>query len=287
MLSDKPGKNDMFNGGNDFVSKEMNLELMSVVMTIAYLAMRTRPDLLTCVSYLTTRIYHHDPVDIAKIKTLIGYIIHTKDKVLTLASDEIKIYGFSDASYQNHPDGASQMGWTTCLGYNTETGVITGLVGATSKKNKKVVHSSAESELMAQAELLKSITQLKYRLEELGFPEQREITMFQDNKSAIVMGEQGHGGKNSKHIHMKEFAVKEFCDAGIVNLEYLMTNAMVADILTKPLIAALLREMTMRILNEKLVYTEEEINSKKRPSTSEDKINPKKKKLNVQALMLN
>lgn len=240
----------MFDGDDEYKTKEMNLKLMSVVMTIAYLAMRTRPDLLVFVSYLTTRIYHHDPKDEEKIKKLIGYIIHTREKVLTLASAEIKIVGLSDASYKNHPDASSQMGWITCVGYDKKTGVINGFVGATSKKNKKVCHSSAESELMAQAECLKAITHLKYFLEEIGYPEQRGIVLYQDNKSAIVMGEQGHGGRQSRHIHKDEFAVMEFSKSGIVRMEYLRTAIMVADILTKPLNAGLLKNMTGKILNE-------------------------------------
>ena len=126
---------------------------------------------------------------------------------------------------------------------------------------------------MAQAELLRSVTHLKYFLEEIGFPEQKGIVLYQDNKSAMIMGETGHGGRQSRHIHKDQFAVMEFHNDGIIRLEHLPTDIMVADILTKPLNGGLLRHMTGKILNEK-------------PSDTEVIVNQKKRKLNIDSLML-
>ena len=253
-LQDNPATQNLFLADDKFKTTEMNINLMIIVMSIAYLAMRTRPDLLAFVSFFVSRIYHHDPEDKKRLLCLIGYIIKTKDKVLTLNSKKIEIVGLSDASYLNHANTSSQMGLVVGLGFDEVSGSITGLVYAVSKKVKRTAHSTAEAELMAQAEVLKTILWLKYLLEELGYETQTNITIYQDNESAIVMGNQGYGNhKKSKHIHKDEFAVHEYKEEGIVILRHLKSELMIADILTKPLTGSLLKIMTSRILNEKII----------------------------------
>jgi hypothetical protein len=61
----------------------------------------------------------------------------------------------------------------------------------------------------------------------------KPATIFQDNKSSIILAERGSPASNrSKHIKVRFFAVKEKIDEKTVSVEYLPTNLMIADILT-------------------------------------------------------
>ena len=109
--SNLPASDDLFRTANqDFKQKDLNLPMLSIVMSIAYLSQRTRPDLQCVVSYFTTRSYHHDPKDMEKLKKLIGYIIKTRNKVLTFSPTELRIYCMSDASYGIHAKNESHTG---------------------------------------------------------------------------------------------------------------------------------------------------------------------------------
>ena len=88
----------------------------------------------------------------------------------------------------------------------------------------------------------------------------RSNTIYQDNKSAILMERNGRNSctGNSRHINVRYFWIKDTIDQGEVKVEYLPTHLMVADFFTKTLVGALfkkLREYIMgwRPLNEMIV----------------------------------
>ncbi len=72
-------------------------------------------------------------------------------------------------------------------------------------------------------------------LEELGYPQQK-VPMFVDSTCAMQMVKQGTGSfKRAKHIKVRYFWLKELTDSGLIELLYVPTDELVADILTKPL----------------------------------------------------
>ena len=85
-------------------------------------------------------------------------------------------------------------------------------------------------------------------------------TIFHDNKSAIMMEQNGRNSctGNSRHINVRYFRIKDKIDEGEVKVEYLPTHLMVADFFTKLLVGSLfikLREyiMVWRLMNELVV----------------------------------
>ena len=64
-----------------------------------------------------------------------------------------------------------------------------------------------------------------------------ENTVYQDNKSAILMEKNGRLSctGRSRHINVRYFFIKDRIDKGEVKVEYLPTDLMVADYFTKPL----------------------------------------------------
>ena len=80
------------------------------VAKILYLAKRVRPECLTAVSFLTTRVHDCDIDDMAKLKRLLGYLLGTRDRGIVLRIGEhMTVRAFIDAAYGVHTSsGKSQ-----------------------------------------------------------------------------------------------------------------------------------------------------------------------------------
>jgi hypothetical protein len=75
-------------------------------------------------------------------------------------------------------------------------------------------------------------------------------TIFQDNKSTLAMIEKGRSGnKSTRHINIRYFYLKNKIEDGEVVLEYLPTQEMIADILTKPLQGEAFERLRDSLLN--------------------------------------
>ncbi len=251
--SQVPARKDLFaTASQNFKKENLNIDMLSIVMSIAYLSQRTRPDLQAIVAYFTTRSFHYDPQDIVDLKKLIGYILKTKDKVLRLSPTELKLYVLSDASYGIHVKKNSHTGIIASLSYNRLSNNIDGFVIANSVMQKLVAQSSAEAELIAQAEALKRLLWLSFLLEEMGVKRNEPMTIFfQDNMAAIHMAEVGSGAhKHTKHICHRYFLINNHLESDNIKMEHLHTDLMVADLLTKVIIGDKLVKLTKNILNE-------------------------------------
>ncbi len=84
---------------------------------------------------------------------------------------------------------------------------------------------------------------------ELGLPQTGPTVVHQDNPSTFNMAEKGElGSKRTKHFTVRHYFVKEHLEAGTLELEYMPTDKMPADGLTKPLEGMALRKWAWRIL---------------------------------------
>jgi hypothetical protein len=118
-------------------------------------------------------------------------------------------------------------------------------IHARSNKQKLTATSSTDAEIIAASS---SLTQMIW-LQNL----QREILhhilqapispgiLYQDNKSAIWMVTQPSRYKRSKHILTKVSYIKHHRTMQDIELKYLSTDEMTADVLTKPLQGAVFK----------------------------------------------
>jgi hypothetical protein len=76
------------------------------------------------------------------------------------------------------------------------------------------------------------------------------VTVMQDNKSGIIMMELGYStSERTRHIKTRYCFIQDRINAGDTVLQYLPTEAMIADILTKPLQGGVSRELQASLLN--------------------------------------
>ena len=67
--------------------------------------------------------------------------------------------------------------------------------------------------------------------------EVRTSKLYQDNKSAILLEENGRdsSSKCTKHINVQYFFIKDEVEIGEVTVKHISTHGMVCDYFTKPL----------------------------------------------------
>jgi hypothetical protein len=61
-------------------------------------------------------------------------------------------------------------------------------------------------------------------------------TIWEDNQNAIAYSQHAFVSEKTKHIGLKWHFLKDHVEQGTIKLRYLLTDQMVADMLTKPLL---------------------------------------------------
>ena len=197
---------------------------------ILYLAKRTKPECLVAVSFLATRVNKCTVDDVEKLQRLVRYIRATRDSgvVLKPGGLGLTVRLYVDASYGVHADARSHTGSCVVIGDS-------GAVHCRSTKQSIVTKSSTEAELVGLSDSANQAIHIRRFLKAQGYT-MGAITIFQDNQSCMALIERGRSGaERTRHIDIRYFWVKERIDRGEVKVEYLRSEDMYANVLTKPL----------------------------------------------------
>jgi hypothetical protein len=239
-----PATDDLFTVREDAnkLSKQDAEAFHSTTAKLLYLAKRTRPDILTAVIFFTTRVQSPDEDDERKLERVMKYIKATSHLALTLEPEQrINVTAYIDASYGVHINGRSHTGSVITLGK--------GAVHSKSTKQKLVSKSSTEAELVALSDEASQVLWTRNYLQHQGY-KMSPAKVYQDNMSTIAMADKGRStSERTRHINVRYFFTKDKVESGELVIEYLPTEDMVADILTKPLQGALFAKLRRKLLN--------------------------------------
>jgi hypothetical protein len=227
----------------DLLPTDDKEEFHSLVAMLLYLCLRSRPDMLCAVSFLTTRVLAPDTDDALKLDRVIKYLNGTKDLGIFLNASKMRLIAYVDAAHGVHTDGKGRTGSFITLGCGPSY--------ARSSKQKTVSISSMESEVNGVStelsEVLFDNDFLKFQGYNLG-----PALVAQDNQSGITVMTTGQSKSGrSKHITLRYLFIKDRIENGEIELIYTPTDEMVADILTKPLQGSLfykLRDWLMGVV---------------------------------------
>jgi len=203
----------------------------SMTAKLLYVSKRVRPECLTAVSFLTTRVHACNQDDVAKLNRVLGYILATKDRGVTLRIGEhMGVKAYIDAAYGVHTNsGRSHTGCSIVLGLNGS-----GPVEVKSSKQKSTTKSSTEAELMALTDMAGQVMHLRNFIIAQGY-EVGPAILYKDNLSCMaLMKRGGPTSERSRHIQIRHFWIAERVADKEVVLEHLSTEDMVANALTKP-----------------------------------------------------
>jgi hypothetical protein len=224
------------------LSKSEADEFHSRVAKLLYLAKRVRPDILTAIIFLSTRVKKATTEDAAKLNRVLGYLNATAEMGLILeGSKALQVIAYIDASYGVHPDLKSHTGGMISLG--------DGAIWAKSTKQKLNVKSSTEAEQVAVSDLCSQVIWVRDFLKEQGY-DVGPANVMQDNKSTIhLVNNGGSNSERTRHIAIRFFWLKDRIESDELKIVYCPTGDMIADILTKPLQGELFRKLRRRLLN--------------------------------------
>ena len=243
-MSDSPASEDIFEVEESSPPSDDSQRFTSAVMTVMYAALRTKPETLLAVTWLSSRCSAPTQQDDRKLRKLLGYCKKFASLGKRFNPRNLQICAMADASHNAHPD---------CKGH---AGALIGVGGGgcsifyQSSKIKLQGRSSSEDELYGADKVLSVLQHMTLFMTEIGYA-QRAVPLGQDNKSTIVMCEKGHSNDGkARHIKARYFYIKHLIDRGVIRVEYLPTGSMIADIFTKALSGALFRKFRRTLLGE-------------------------------------
>ncbi|KAK2580008.1 hypothetical protein KPH14_010773 [Odynerus spinipes] len=213
---------------NDQIEPTQNLPFRELLGSLMYLAMATRPDIAYSVSHLSQYNNQFGKVHWNAAKRILRYLKGTINYGLTFTANKEPIIGYVDAD------------WGGCTkDRRSYTGFTFKLSGAPisweSRKQRTVALSSTEAEYMGISEASKEAMYWKKFLRELNLGDKESITIYSDNLGAQKLTENNMYHRRTKHIDIRHHFVREAITQGVINIKYLGTEHMIADILTKAL----------------------------------------------------
>jgi hypothetical protein len=110
-----------------------------------------------------------------------------------------------------------------------------GCMMARSSKQKINTKSSAEAEFVALTDSATAALHARQFAIAQGVGV-RAATVLQDNEAAITLAKKGYASSHrSRHIDIKRFWITDRVQRGDLMIEYVPTEEMIADVLTKPM----------------------------------------------------
>ena len=214
-----------------------------LVAKLLYLGKRTRPGLLTAISFLCTRIQSPDVDHLKKLGRCLRYLRDSKHLSLTLEADDMTmIQWWVDTSFATHPNCHRHTGATISFGK--------GSVYSMSSKQKLNTRSSTEAELVGINDVLSMILWTCLFLEAQGYHVTDNV-LHQDNESTIKLAKNGRrsSSKQTRHIEVRYYFITDHIERDHVQVSYCPTGDMLADYFSKPLQGSLFRKFHNLFLN--------------------------------------
>jgi len=234
---------DRFLKSKEEADPKIAQEMKSLTMTLMYIAMRTRRDVLFHASFFAA-INCPTKNDIDAVRRVIIYLYNTIDKVQTFyRKGEIKLILYGDASHNAFINATGQ----NCeIVYGDE---YSAAIEFSSSRESKITSSSYESELIVQNRAVEKGLKAKEFLIELGINIGNEpIKLYSDNEAAVLTSQVPHINKSgrTKYMNRQLFHLNQYVTNGTIEPTWISTDEMDADIGTKPLSGALFHKFAER-----------------------------------------
>ncbi|XP_045539389.1 secreted RxLR effector protein 161-like [Papilio machaon] len=207
-----------------------NIPYQRLIGSLMYLAVLTRPDLSYCLSYLSQFNNCYNETHFNYAKRILKYLQKTKHYCLTFSKTDIGLTGFVDADWASDSlDRKSYTGF--CFVMN---GCV---ISWQSRKQKTVSLSSTEAEYVALSEAAREAVYLRNVMFDIT-GKTYAIKLLCDNQSALKLATSHQAHTRSKHIDVRFHYVRDAVENKLINIEYISTQEMPADLLTKGLLSA-------------------------------------------------
>src|SRR5271169_1504954 len=204
-------------------------EYQTIVGELMFAAIATRPDIMCTVGQLSQ--FNSDPSSkhLLAANRVLRYLKGTLTLGIKYRKPPVKLTGLTDADWAGDVNTRrSTTGYVVMLN--------NGAIAWRSKRQVTVALSTTEAEYMALAEATKELKWMWQFLTELGQGPGEEATVLcTDNQGAIALTKNPISHAKSKHIDIHHHFVRDAVMDKIIWLQYIPTEDMTADSLTKAL----------------------------------------------------
>lgn len=198
----------------------------SLVGALLYLSVCTRPDISHAVGVLARHMAAPHTAHWNEAKGLLRYLSGSSNYKLKFGINQDGLLGYCDADYASDNDTRRS---TTGYVFVMHGGAISW----SSRRQQTVAVSTTEAEYMAAAAATKEALWLRKLLYNLGLGT-RTVLIMDDNQSTIKLLKNPVSSQRSKHIDVIYHFARERVARKEVEFEYISTDLMIADALTKP-----------------------------------------------------
>jgi hypothetical protein len=203
------------------------LPYQSLVGSLMYLAVSTRPDIAHAVSMLSQFNTNFGEQHWRAAKRVLRYLKNTENLSLMFKKYGQELVGYADADW-----GASIDDRRSYTGYVFNFANVA--VSWESRKQRTVAMSSTEAEYMALSESTKEAIHLRRFLSEV-LDQPSTTIIFNDNQGAGQLSKNHVFHNRTKHVDIRHHFIREAVEREDIKVEYLPTDQMPADVLTKGL----------------------------------------------------
>ena len=216
-----PDKND------NQVPFEDHTLYMSLVGSLIYLSVVSRPDIAFAVGKVSQKMSNPTQGDWIAAKRILRYLKRDKQLGPTYSFGKSKVLlGYSDSDW-----GGDLETRRSTSGYVFTFGGAA--ISWSSKRQATVALSTTEAEYMAVCSAIQEAIYLRTLLNDFGYTQNEPTLIYQDNQSSIALSKNAIVSRRTKHIDIKYHFVRDMVDAKEIILEYIPTEWMAADCLTK------------------------------------------------------
>ncbi|RMZ74731.1 hypothetical protein DV736_g6717, partial [Chaetothyriales sp. CBS 134916] len=167
------------------------------------------------------------------VKRILRYLKGSADLGITYTAEgrADRYYGYTDSDFAGGTipeDRRSTGAFITIL--------ANGPITWRSQRQSTIAVSSTQAEYIAQFEAMKELVGMRNQLTEMmtQSDESRPLVLYADNTTAISQAHKPAVERKAKHWDIALHKQREFLDNGDILLEYIPTDQMLADALTKP-----------------------------------------------------
>jgi hypothetical protein len=223
-------------------AKAAKFPYREIVGSLMYLMISTRPDISYAVGQLAMYLNCHGPEHHAAALYLLRYVKGTRNLGITYSPNtSLEVVGYSDSDWAANID--TKRSTTGYIFY-----AAGGPISWKSKVQATVALSSTETEYMALTSSAQEATSLRKLQKAFKISIASPVLINEDNQGAIAISTNPVMHSTSKHISIKQHFIREKVQDGDVRLEYVSTENMLADALTKALSKVIFLRLRSKVL---------------------------------------
>jgi hypothetical protein len=209
-------------------SPELRSRFQTVIGSLLYLMLGTRPDISFAVTKLAQHAANPSEDHLSKALYICRYLVGTSKYRLTYNGESgAGISACTDSDWaSDDTNRRSQTGYFVKL--------AKGLISWTSRAQKTIALSSTEAEYMALSDCSRQVVWMHTLLGELGF-HMAAIPICGDNQGSIFIASNPVTEKRTKHIDIRYHFVRDVIQKGLAEVFFIDGEDNPADLLTKNL----------------------------------------------------